>query len=371
MRDCNNSSIVGCTIRNIGNGAVTITGGTKNGVTGCDIYEAGGGGINIRAGDRNTLVPAECFADNNYIHHISRLKRVYTPGITLNGVGNRMSHNVIAHLPHMAVGFGGNDHLIEFNEIYDVCYESNDAGAIYAGRNWTYRGNIIRYNYLHDITGFEGKGCAGIYLDDAFSSADVIGNILKNVSESIKIGGGRDNNVINNIFIDCHPSLEIDARGLGWMADSPERWIKEANEKGTISGIVFNKPPYSIRYPKLLTLLGDEPAAPKGNVISRNVCQGGSWDKPGGFWRTSIEKKARPYLTMEDNIVAPGSEVQDSLSKSFVRTDPMFINPDNPEEGKFQLSGTSPALKLGFKQIPFDKIGLYQSEDRASWPLLK
>lgn len=74
---------------------------------------------------------------------------------------------------------------------------------------------------------------------------------------------------------------------------------------------------------------------------------------------------------MDDNIVAPGSEVQDSLSKSFVRTDPMLISPDNPEEGKFQLSGSSPAVKLGFKQIPFDKIGLYQSEERASWPLLK
>lgn len=371
MQDCNNNLIAGCTIRNVGDWGVTINEGVSNGVRGCDIYNAGGGGINIRAGNRKTLVPGNCFADNNYIHHIARLKRVYNPGVTISGVGNTISHNIIAHLPHMAVGFSGNEHIMEYNEIYDVSYESNDAGAIYSGRNWTYRGNILRYNYLHDISGFEGKGCVGIYLDDAFSSADMIGNIFNKVTEAVKIGGGRDNNVLNNIFIDCIPSLEIDARGLGWMADSPERWVKEAEEKGTILGIAYNQPPYSTRYPKLVTMLSDEPAAPKGNVIALNVCSGGFWDKPAGFWGGAIEKKARPYLKMEDNIVASNSGVEDTLSKGFVRADPLFVNHENPEEGKFQLDANSPALKLGFKQIPFDKIGLYQSDDRASWPVIE
>ena len=366
MQDCSNSLLVACTIRNSGDWAVAIHGGTLNGAQGCDIYNAGAGGISIDAGDRKSLKPAACFADNNFIHHIARLKRVYNPGITISGVGNRISHNLIAHVPHMAVGFLGNDHLIEFNEINDACYESNDAGAIYTGRDWTMRGNIIRYNYLHDISGFEGKGCVGIYLDDAFSSADITGNIFSKVTRAMMIGGGRDINVINNIFVDCVPSIHVDARGLGWMHDSPDLWIKEANEKGTILGIVYNQPPYSLRYPKLATMLTDEPAAPKGNVISRNICLGGIWDKASGFWGMSIENKARPFLTMEDNIVAPSSAVEDSLSKSFVREDPLFIIQKNPEMGKFQLEAGSPAIKRGFIQIPFDKIGLYQSDNRAS-----
>jgi hypothetical protein len=45
------------------------------------------------------------------------------------------------------------------------------------------------------------------------------------------------------------------------------------------------------------------------------------------------------------------------------------VNQKNPKQGKYQLSANSPALKLGFKQIPFDKIGLYQSDDRVSWPV--
>ena len=157
LQDCKNISIIACTIRNIGDWAVTIDGGNHNGVNDCDIYNAGGGGIRIDAGDRKTLIPAKCFADNNYIHHIARLKQVYNPGISLYGVGNYATHNLIAHVPHMAINFSGNDHLMEFNEIYDACYVSNDAGAVYAGRSWTMRGDIFRYNYLHDISGFRRK----------------------------------------------------------------------------------------------------------------------------------------------------------------------------------------------------------------------
>jgi hypothetical protein len=371
MEACKDALLVGCTIRNSGDEGVTLHGGLRNGVVGCDIYNVGAGGIKIDAGDRKTLVPGECFADNNNIHDIARIKRVYFAGISLNGVGNRASHNLISQLPHFAIYFNGNDHLMEYNEIFDVCYESNDAGAIYAGRNWTMRGNVVRYNYLHDISGFEQKGCVGVYLDDAFSGVDIIGNVFERVTRAMMIGGGRDNNVLNNIFIDCVPSLHVDARGLGWMHEHPEQWIKEEKEKGTILGTAYNKPPYSIRYPKLINIIDDEPKAPKGNVISNNICEGGAWDKSVGFWKTSIEDKARPYITMKDNVVAPNSAVKDSLCTDFVIADLLFADKKNPKQGKFQLGAASPALKLGFKQVPFDKMGLYQDDNRASWPVVK
>ena len=112
-------------------------------------------------------------------------------------------------------------------------------------------------------------------------------------------------------------------------------------------------------------MLTNEPKAPKGNVISHNICVGGIWDKASGYWKMSIENKARGYLTMEDNVISPGSGVEDSLSKNFVITDPLFVNQKNPEQGKFQLKSESPALKRKFEQIPFEKIGLYQSDNRA------
>ncbi len=49
-----------------------------------------------------------------------------------------------------------------------------------------------------------------------------------------------------------------------------------------------------------------------------------------------------------------------------VVADPLFVA---PEHGDFTLKPESPALKLGFEPIPFDKIGPYQAPARATWPI--
>ena len=43
--------------------------------------------------------------------------------------------------------------------------ESGDAGAYDVGRDWTQQGNVLRYNYWHDILGSTGYGGMTIYLD--------------------------------------------------------------------------------------------------------------------------------------------------------------------------------------------------------------
>ncbi len=337
--------IAACVIRNVGGAAVAIGDSTDSGVYGCDMYQMGKGGISLSGGNRTTLTPANLVAENNHIHHYSRWSRMYNAAIALNGVGNRAAHNLIHDAPHMAISFGGNDHVIEFNEIYNVCEESNDAGAMYAGRDWTMRGHAIRYNYLHQIKGFEGKGCVGVYLDDMFASASIFGNIFHQVTSAAFIGGGRDNTVENNIFVDCSPALHIDARALGWAYETADNWIKEEKEKGTISGIAYNKPPYSERFPQLINIINDEPKVPKGNLIARNICVGGKWD--------DVEEKARAHQTFQDNLLDE---------------DPHFVDAANKD---FRLKEDSPALKLGFKPIPVDKIGPYQHPDRASWPIAR
>jgi hypothetical protein len=335
--------IEGCVVRNVGGGAVSVSGGSKHTVYGCDLYQMGGGGISLSGGDRTTLDPAGHVAENNHIHHYGRWNRMYQAAISINGVGQRVAHNLIHHAPHMAIQFGGNEHVIELNEIHDVCFESNDAGAMYSGRNWTMRGNMIRHNYLHHVTGFENRGCVGVYLDDMFASASIFGNVFYKVTMAAFIGGGRDNTVENNIFVDCDPALHVDARALGWAAYHADEWIKEGQEKGTITEIAYDKPPYSERYPQLVNILQDEPKAPKGNLIARNICWGGKWDH--------VEDQARPYLKFEDNLI---------------QEDPHFLD---AEHFDFRLKADSPAFKLGFKPIPVEKIGVYQDERRAAWPV--
>ena len=141
--------VAACVIRNVGGAAIEINDSPDSCVYGCDMYQIGKGGISLSGGNRTTLVSANLVAENNHIHHYSRWGRVYNAAIALQGVGNRAAHNLIHDAPHLAIAFGGNDHVIEYNEIYNVCAESNDAGAMYAGRDWTMRGHVIRYNYLH------------------------------------------------------------------------------------------------------------------------------------------------------------------------------------------------------------------------------
>lgn len=327
------------TVRNSGGNAISAGGGKDHGIQACEIYGMGGAGISIDGGDRATLTPAGHFAVNNHIHHYAEINRVYNAGIHVNGVGNRVANNYIHDAPHMAIGFGGNDHIIELNEIHDVCLESNDAGAMYTGRNWTMRGHVIRNNYLYDITGYLGKGSVGVYLDDMFSSAEIYGNVFRNVTHAAFIGGGRDCTVENNIFIDCKMALHIDARALGWAHQHADDWITEAKEKGTILGIAWNKPPYSERYPKLVNILENDPKAPVGNVIARNIFVGEGWKH--------VEEQAEPYITYVDNLSD---------------TDPLFVD---AAKGDYRLKPESPALALGFKEIPFDKIGLYLDELRT------
>jgi len=336
-----NVRVVACTVRNMGNWAVRVNGGERHGVVGCDIYQTGQGGIYLEGGDRKTLTPARHYADNNHIHHTSRWDPVYQQAIALRGVGNCATHNLIDNVPHIAIGFSDNDMTIEYNEIHSAVFQSNDAGAIYTSppdETWSMRGHRIRQNYLHNIHGFEGRGCLGVYLDDCFSSADISRNIFYDVATAILIGGGRDNRITDNMFVDCGRAFSIDARGLGWAKGVGTFATQELHD------LKYQQPPWSTKYPELVGILEDEPLAPKGNMVARNICWGGEWG-----W---TEPVALPLVTFKDNLTD---------------ADPKFVG--DPKAG-FRLAKDSPARWIHFRAPRFDRIGVYASPDRASWPVV-
>jgi hypothetical protein len=325
-----------CTVRNVGKNAVRITDSPGSGVTGCDIYFTGDGGISLSGGDRATLTPAGLYAEDNHIHHYSRWNPVYHAGISLSGVGQRVAHNLIHDAPHEGIAFGGNDHLIEFNEFHSLVSESNDAGVIYGGRTWTARGHLIRYNYFHHIYGFERRGCNCVYLDDQFSSATVYGNLFFEVPTAILIGGGRDNLVLNNLFVNCRRALSLDARGLGWATNA---WGTLTND---LLRLPYQTPPWSARYPALTNILNEDPMAPRGNVVARNVSWMGGW-----AW---IESAAQAGVTSSNNLV---------------NVDPLLVDSNRLD---FRLQTNSPAFGLGFEPLPLDQIGPRTNLEHAPWP---
>lgn len=332
IHDSTNVTVADCEIRNCGSWAIIIRGGSHDRVAGCDIYQTGDGGVLLEGGDRQTLAPGKHEVENCHIHHFGRWNSVYQPAVRLRGVGNRAAHNLIHDSPHMAMDFGGNDHVIEYNEIHHVVEDSNDAGAIYTGRDWTMRGHVIRYNYLHDIRGRHQSGCMGVYLDDCFSSATLFGNIFVRVSSAAFIGGGRDCIVVNNLFVDCQPALHVDARCLSWEDMQPDLRQK-------LQQMPYQAPPWSVRYPQLQSLLSDQPRAPKGNLIATNVCWRGKW--------ADIDNDAAPFLSVTNNL----TEVNPGFSS----------DEHSGGIGQFELTTNSPVWKIGFQRIPIEIIGMERS----------
>jgi hypothetical protein len=258
--------------------------GNNNGISGCEIYNIGEVGVLLGGGDRKTLKPGKNFVENSKIYKVSQWVRTYRAAIFMFGVGNIARHNEIFDLPHTAIFFWGNEHIIEYNNIYHVCTETTDAGALYNGRDWSQRGTIIRFNYIHQLSAIKTTGSypevMGIYLDDFCSGITVYGNIFYKAGRSVMIGGGRDNKVKNNIFIDGHPAVHVDARGIGWakyyFKNTPEKKKNNTLLK-RLEAVNYKNTPYSEKYPELLTVLTDEPEMPKHNCIEGNVFCDGKW----------------------------------------------------------------------------------------------
>lgn len=255
------------TIRNMGGYAVKIDGGRGNGVYGCSIYGTGNGGISLNGGDSGTLTPAGNYADNNDISDYSRIKLTYAPAVEINGVGNRATHNNIHDAPHFAIQFRGNDHLIAYNDIYDVVKETADASAIYSGRSFVWRGNAINYNYIHDIAASNLRvSTAGIYLDDYMSGVEMRGNVFYNIGkQAFKLANGRENVVENNLVIDS-------GTAVAFMARNYKPGEKNYNSlMGKFDQVPYRGVVWSERYPTLPNLLNDEPLLPKRNVVRNNI----------------------------------------------------------------------------------------------------
>lgn len=258
-----NITIENCIIRNLSMYGISLNKVSNSKISKNKIYNTGTGGIYANGGDRITLTSSNIKINENEIYNFSRIKKTYSAAINMTGVGITASKNKIYDGPHTGILFGGNDHIIEENEIFDICKETNDVGAIYSGRNWTYRGNIIRKNHIHDLNNNSlGESVVGIYLDDCFSSAHVYKNKIENVPLAILAGGGRDNIIEKNLIKNCTKSISFDDRGLsGSNYDTL---------KSRLNDVPYNSKTWIKEYPEIKSLDTTDPRLPYGNKIINN-----------------------------------------------------------------------------------------------------
>ena len=342
----------GCTFRNLGSIAISIEDASDfsqrsqqtlshhNGVIDCKIYETGKGGIILSGGDRKTLIPAHNYVQNCTIHNFNRIAKTYCAGIKISGVGNQIRHNEIFNAPHVAILLSGNDHLIEYNEIHHVCMETDDAGAIYYGRNPSERGHLVQYNFIHHLP--ESYRTTGIYHDDAACGMKAHGNVFyKAGTFPVLIGGGSDNPYTNNIFIDCSVGIKVDNRLQSFD------WAKPMIAPGGIieqrlNEIAFDQPPYSTSYPELAKYWEENPSFPKRNLVDRNL----------------FVNIGKTILKVGDRANAD-KQFLDFTSNNFITSDdPGFIDKNKMN---FKLTESSVVFEKieGFEAIPFEKIGTY------------
>ena len=314
----------GCVVRRFAGNGIEIQGGSQHGLRSCDIYSLGRGGTVISGGDRRTLAPGGHFVENCHIYDLSRIDHTYTPAVILDGVGNRIAHNRMHDIRSSAMRVGGNDHLVEYNEVYNAVTESDDQGAIDMFGNPAFRGNVYRYNFFHHIGNWRGAGeqpkCgqAGIRLDDAICGTTIYGNVFERCSAGklgfggVQIHGGKDNVITNNLFIDCAAMVSCSP----WDDERWRHYVKTALDSAEIDRALYLQ-----RYPALAELTDHA----NRNLICRNL----------GWHCGELLRRAPPNLEAKDN--------------ALLRDDEFAW-----ESTGFRLN------HVEFDRIPFAEIGLYR-----------
>lgn len=307
-------------------------GGRNNRIVNCHIYYTGAGGVRLGGGDRVSLTPAENSVENCRIHDFNRIEKSYRPGIGIDGVGNSILNCEIYNAPSMAILLHGNDHTLEYNNVYDVCREIDDQGAFYYGRDPSERGYKLRFNYFHHLG--NNHRTSAIYHDDGASGMEVFGNIFyKAGTIPVLIGGGQDISYKNNLFIDSPLGIHVDNRFQNW---SKATLSKDGVIDKRLKAVKFDQPPYAVKYPELLNYWKQDPAIPKRLFFDNNI-----------FVRVATTRKGEDaWFNWSEN-----NRVMDTYPYNWKMMDSRHFIPDDS-----QL--ITPA---GWQTLPVEKIGILKN----------
>jgi len=348
--------LAGCVIRNMGVSGVLIDRGRNHTVVGCDLEYLGDGCVAMRGGDTAKLIPSGHVVENCHLHHFDRWNRAgYRAGVIQDGVGSRIAHCLIHDSPHQAVFVRGNDHILEYTEIHDTCYEASEMGSYYmygGKRVLGERGQLVRFNYWHHLpfdATYKHFACSnrkGLHIDHMNGDITLFGNVFWkcDTKAGAFASGGPDNTVENNVFYECNAAIVLHDRSwvYGKVNTAPRYRLDAYLRKMKVS-----EPPWSVRYPRLKTFpekATDLSVFLRGNVVSRNITV--KCDRA-----ITVIKKSRELGRVEHN---------------WQTGDPGFVD---PRSGDLRLCPDSAAFSaIGFEPLPMDRIGLYNDELRATWP---
>jgi hypothetical protein len=369
-------------VSNLTTAGISISGGKNCGLNRCEVSDIGGTCVSVSGGDRKSLAACGHFVTNCRLHHSGRLQRTQGQCLSFSGVGLSVAHNLIYDSPYIAITYGGNDNVFEYNEVHSAMMESGDGGGMYTGRDWGSQGNIVRYNYFHHFgkpgvewqkaqglkPDYEPLGenvmVMGVYLDDCDSGDTVSDNIFYRTGWSAFVGGGRYNTIKDNLFIDCTAALHLDDRGL--KRARPGEGTKDGWDLlAKLQAFNWQDAPWKDKYPQLVNIMQDEPKLPLHNVFSGNVainCL--RFLQVHGTLKTTT----LPRLDFHDNLTF--DQVNTADAETFPQTEAgkkrvefrseTLLDIAKPDVNGFKVQDSADFKRLApwFKRIPIEKIGL-------------
>ncbi|MEW8441399.1 MAG: right-handed parallel beta-helix repeat-containing protein [Candidatus Thiodiazotropha taylori] len=380
ITNSSNIDIHNVEISNVGKNGIFIQRSQQVNISEVNVHHTGTGGIYMDGGSRIDLNRSDNMIINTKIHSTGHILAAFSPAISLYGVGGTIRHCLIYNTPGVGILVHGNEHLIEKTEIKDVCKYTSDCGAIYSGRDWSFRGNTLQFNYIHELHGeqlkyvdrvnkhveYDKGGVRGVYLDDGVSGFTVFGNILNNAGEmSIQIGGGRDNIIQNNIINTNKYAIYIDNRWPNY------NW--NINRKRLASS-PYLSPTWIEKYPTLnVPMIND--TWPENNKITNNIIistnnynsslryyipSEGSVINKNIIWNDNKNIKV-DYDYLDLSISKSGANWKE-WTNSGIEDNSFFIDPRlTIKDGKVLFKDSIILKTINFKQIP-NNIGLSNYE---------
>lgn len=246
MKDVKNITVDKCNFTNMESNVIFIDGSEKavtdshwwqrqkiNGsyncsFTNCVFYNIGGTCFEMTGGNVDTLEKSNNRIENCVMTRTA-VNDKHASVIIIRGCGTTVKNNNISNSSFHAITYFGNDHEISYNEIYDVNRATDDVGTIYCGRNYLHRGDVIAYNFVHDVEPIltQSRGFnPAIYWDDSASGQVAENNIIVNAFIGLyacgQVNTVKNNTIVNskNLGLNITNGYQTEARMKRWQGDA-------------------------------------------------------------------------------------------------------------------------------------------------------
>ena len=222
-------------------------------------------------------------------------------------------------------------------------------------------------------------------LDDGSGDAVVSGNIVERSTTAMHLHCHRYGTITNNLFISNGPEKQFNMSG--WLAESNGVFMLEYQPRDlkTYRRVVGANPALTNFASLAVEPSGCDAALPDGCVMRGNLIRGNIFyypDRPKSqaarvrYFNAEHNTFSRNVYWAGTNAVTYGMSWDKTLSLNAWRklgedVDSVVADPliADPSHGDFTLAPDSPALRLGFVQIPFREIGLRPSAWRTRLPV--